>query len=261
MPRRVGGNPTTPAIRTDRPETPPQPRTPERPPERANVGWSPVAGTRPGRARYPEVATAAKGFVDAYANASKARSQMEMVAGSVDINHAADALLKRTAEELASQLADRGQDAKSDQVLADLDRFNTQIGPPRGYRMDPERGTMASLEDNGERMDKVMAKLASVAKELGKVNKEPIGEFQQAYNRQAAGEAIMNEALFAGAFQKAYDKNGDDQVIKDAQTFFKGLPKKVDSQDESRGGSLEPLERSGATSAALIDMTKKFSEE
>lgn len=52
--------------------------------------------------------------------------------------------------------------------------------------------------------------------------------------------------------------SGTTKVI-DAQTFFKVFPRNVDSQIESRGGSMEPLERAGGTATALADMTKKFS--
>ena len=69
---------------------------------------------------------------------------------------------------------------------------------------------------------------------------------------------MLQEARFALAFQKAYNEAGDDAVITKAQTFFKALPKNVDSQIESRGGSLEPLERAGGTATALADFAKKL---
>jgi len=233
------------------------------PAAQAKAGWGPKAASTSAssavsRPKYPEVATGAKGVVDAYAHASKAMSQMDMVAGSVETNKAADAVLTRTMQELSYQLADRGQDQKSEAVLADMASFFKKIGPPKGYRLDPERGTMASLEDNGDRMTKVQAKLAKVAAELGKVNAEPSGDNQQAYNRNSGGEAIRQEALFTLAFQKAADGANGDKAIADTQTFFKALPKKIDSQVESRGGSMEPLERSGGAATALAEMATKL---
>ena len=188
-------------------ETAPKPKATEQ--AQVNKGLAPKTSgaTAPRAPRYPEVASDAKGFVDAYQKAGKAMNQMAMVEGSVDINNAADKLLAKTMNELASQLADRGQDAK----------------------------------------------------QLGQVNKEPAGEYQQAYNRQAGGDAVMQEARFAIAFKKAYDK--DEKVGAQVETFFKGLPKKIDSQIESRGGSMEPLERAGGTATALAEMTKKLGGE
>jgi hypothetical protein len=240
-------------------ETAPKPKATEQ--AQVNKGWAPKAsGVSAAKApKYPEVATDAKAFVDAYKSASKAMSQMDMVEGSVTINNAADKLLKSTMNELASQYADRGQDAKSDAVLKDLEKFMKHLGPAKHYRLDPDRGTMASLEDNGDRMTKLMGKLTSVANELGKVNKEPAGDFQQAYNRNAGGEAVMQEARFAVAFEKAYNK--DEAVLGQAEAFFKTLPKKIDSQIESRGGTMEPLERAGGTATALAEMTKKLGGE
>jgi len=164
-------------------ETAPKPKATEQ--AQVNKGLAPKTSgaTAPRAPRYPEVASDAKGFVDAYQKAGKAMN------------------------ELASQLADRGQDAK----------------------------------------------------QLGQVNKEPAGEYQQAYNRQAGGDAVMQEARFAIAFKKAYDK--DEKVGAQVETFFKGLPKKIDSQIESRGGSMEPLERAGGTATALAEMTKKLGGE
>lgn len=81
-----------------------------------------------------------------------------------------------------------------------------------------------------------------------------MGEFQQAYNRHAGGELVRAEANFTLALNAAWAKGGyDDAVFKKAQTFFKALPRSVDSQVESRGGSLEPLERAGAATKALND--------
>lgn len=250
------------------PPTTRQPTSAPKPKQKATEsrtpsGWGPrtnnVGGaTGTTRSKYPEVATNAKGVVGAYAQGNKAISQMDMVSGSVQINKATDAVLKRTVEELSVQLADRGQDTKSAAVLADLDAFFKKVGPPKGYRVDPERGSMASLEDNGERMDKVTAKLAQVAAQLGKVNAEPSGDNQQAYNRNAGGESVRQEALFTLAFQKAANGADGDKAISMAQTFFKALPKKIDSQIESRGGSMEPLERAGGTATALKEMSEKL---
>jgi hypothetical protein len=214
-------------------------------------------GTKP--SKVPEVATAARGLVDAYREASKATNQQAIVAGSQRVNDAADLLLKRTMTELASQHELRGNTDKADAVLQDLEKFMSKVGPSQPYRLDPERGTMGSLEDNDERLDKVMAKLASASEQLGKVNKKPAAENQQAFNRHAGGEAIRQEARFALAFQKAYLR--DDKVLRQADTFFKALPKKVEGQVESRGGSLEALERFSATSEALAEMTKKLGGE
>ncbi len=228
-------------------------------PSQVSKGWAAKTGTVAAKApRYPEVATTAKAFVDAYAKGSKAISQMDMVASSQGTNKAADALLTRVATELASQLSDRGQDAAGAKVLKDLDGFMKKVGPAKSYYVDPERGSMASLEDNGDRMTKVMNQLARLSAQLGKVNAEPAGEYQQAYNRQAGGMLVQAEADFAGAFMKAYDVNADDAVITKAQTFFKALPRNVDSQVESRGGTLEPLERAGGAATALNDFAKKL---
>ena len=43
-----------------------------------------------------------------------------------------------------------------------------------------------------------------------------------------------------------------------AQTFFKALPKNVDSKIENRGGSLEPLERAGGAARALNEFAAKL---
>lgn len=240
-------------------ETAPKPKATAQ--AQVNKGWAPsTSGVSTAKApKYPEVASDAKAFVDAHKQAGKAMNQMDMVAGSVTINNAADKVLKNTMQELASQLADRGQDTKADAVLKDLEKFMAKLGPPKQYRMDPERGTMASLEDNGDRLDKVMAKLTSAANELGKVNKEPSADNQQAYNRSAGGDAVMQEARFVVAFDKAANK--DEKVVGQAEAFFKTLPKKIDSQIESRGGSMEPLERAGGTATALAEMTKKLGGE
>ncbi|MBI5543858.1 MAG: hypothetical protein HY901_08235 [Deltaproteobacteria bacterium] len=206
------------------------------------------------QASEPEYSLApnAKGLVDAHKRAESAQSQVAMVNGSVEINQAADELLRSVAEELSSQLSDRGQETKANDVMANLEKFFEKTGPARGYRLDPERGTMASLEDNGERMDKVMAQLETMVGELRKVNAEPANECQQAYNRQAYGESIAQEGVFALAFEKAYNKAPDTKaVIEKAERFFQNLPGRVESQVESQGGSMEPLERSGALARAL----------
>lgn len=251
-------NASTPVIRTPKQAPVATPKKPAAEPAKVNGGWAAKTGavSAPKAQKYPEVATAAKNFVDAYAVANKATNQMAMVEGSVGCANAGDALLKRATEELASQLSDRGQDKAAAKVTKDMDAFFKKIGPPKHYRLDPERGTMASLEDNGERMTKVLAQMAKVSAELGKVNKEPAGEYQQAYNRSAGGDEVKAEVDFALKFQKAYNEGGDDAVIKKAQTFFKALPKNVDSQVESRGGSLEPLERAGGAATALNDFAK-----
>jgi hypothetical protein len=219
------------------------------------AGWSPGAGKA---ARAPAVAPEVTELLNAYKSAGKAMNQMDMVSGSVDINNKADALLKRVGAELASQLSDRGQEAKGDKVLKDLDTFFKDAGPARGYRMDPERGTMASLEDNGFRMTKVMGKLSQLADQLDKVNKEPAGEWQQAMNRSAGGEAVEQQARFALAFEKAYHGDKGEKALSSAVAFLKALPAKIDAGIESRGGSLEPLERAGGTAAALEAFAKNL---
>lgn len=224
----------------------------------AQAAQTQAAGWGAKTTKYPEVATTAKAFVDAYAAGAKAMTQFDMVESSVGTNKAADAMLRHVAGELASQLGDRGKDAAGAKVLKDLDAFFKKTGPAQHYHLDPERGTMAALEDNGDRMTKVLGQLEKLAAQLEKVNAEPAGETQQAYNRSAGGDAVLQEARFALAFQKAYNEAGDDAVITKAQTFFKALPKNVDSQIESRGGSLEPLERAGGTATALADFAKKL---
>jgi hypothetical protein len=259
MPKIQPGTPA--AVRTARQEPAAAPKKTVAQAPQQKAGWAAkTAGTGAASAKvkYPEVATTAKAVVDANAKASKAMSQMDMVAGSVEINKATDGVLKRTMQELSSQLADRGQDQKADAVLKDMDAFFKQVGGAKGYYVDPDRGSMAALEDNGDRMQKVSAKLAEVAAELGKVNAEPSADNQQAYNRSAGGDAVKQEALFTLAFQKAADGGNADKAISAAQTFFKALPKNVDSQIESRGGSMEPLERAGGTATALEEMSKKL---
>jgi hypothetical protein len=215
-----------------------------------------AARPKPAPAQYPPVATNAKAFVDSYALPTN--TQVEMVASSQATNQAADALLNEVATELASQLGDRGQDAAGEKVMKDLNAFMKKLGPAKGYYVDPDRGSMAALEDNGDRQTKVMAQLGKLTAQLNKVNAEPAGENQQAYNRNAAGSAVAAEATFAMKFEKAYNIDGDDALVKQAQSFFKALPKKVDSQVESRGGSMEWLERSGGAATALNDYAAKL---
>lgn len=255
VPSQVARPPSKPAASAPKPAAPAA---------QAKAGWGTKAASVAGpaaasQARYPEVATTAKGLVDAHARAAKAMNQRDMVETSVGVNDAMDAVLKRTATELAGQLTERGQGAKADKVLKDLDGFFKKTGPAQHYRMDPERGTMGSLEDNSDRMTKLTAKLDKLAAELGKVNKEPVGDNQRAYNRHGGGEAVRQEALFALTFQKAADGGSSEKAISQAQAFFKALPKKIDSQIEFRGGSMEPLERAGSTAAALEAMSKKLS--
>ncbi len=228
----------------------------------AKAGWAPkaasVSAAGKSKSALPMPAPTAKAFVDAYASGTSALSQMAMVASSQTTNQAGDAMLQHVAGELQAQLADRGLDKEADAVGQDLAKFFKSAGPIQAYHLDPDRGTMAALEDNGDRMTKVLGKIGELAAQLGKVNAEPSGENQQAYNRNAGGLSVQREAEFAVAFAHAYEKNGDEQVIKDAQSFFKALPKKVDSQIESRGGSMAPLEFAGATGEALAAMSAKF---
>lgn len=257
---RIANNVSTTAAQRSTPKAPAA--APKKPAAQAQTqakqGWGAKAATgvtmAPRAQKYPEVATDAKKFVDAYAVGSKAMTQVEMVNSSIGTNKAADQLLKSAVSELASQYADRGMDAKGEKALKDLDAFFKKIGPTVPYHLDAERGTMAALEDNGDRMTKVLGQLAKVSAELGKVNKEPSGENQFAYNRSAGGDLVKAEVDFALSFQKKYNESGaDDAVIKKAQTFFKALPKNVDSQVESRGGSMEPLERAGGAAKFLND--------
>jgi hypothetical protein len=237
------------------------PRKPAASTSQASVkqGWTAGVGSATAKPKYPEVATTAKNFVDAYAAGNKAMTQVEMVNSSINCNKAADAMLTLLATELSSQYADRGQDAKGAKVQKDLATFFNKVGQPKAYRLDPERGTMASLEDNGARMEKVLAQLQKLSAELGKVNAEPAGEYQQAYNRSAGGDFVKAQADFALKFQKRYSESGaDDAVIKKAQTFFKALPKNVDSQVQSRGGSLEPLERAGGAARLINEFAAKL---
>ena len=219
------------------------------------AGWTPGAG---GKAKPPAVAPEITELVGAYKKAEKAMSQMDMVAGSVEINNAADKLLKRVATELATQYDDRDLGTSAEQVVLEMEKFFRDVGPARGYRMDPERGTMASLEDNGARMDKVLGKLKEMTERLHAVNKEPNGDHQQALNRSAFGESVEQQGRFALAFDKAYHGGNGDKALASASAFLKALPGKIDAGIESRGGSLEPLERAGGTASALEEFSKKL---
>jgi hypothetical protein len=221
----------------------------------AKAGWTPGAGKA---ARAPAVAPEVTDLALAFKAAGMALSQMDMVAGSVNINNKADALLMKTATELGAQLQDRGMDAKAVKVVKDLAKFFTQVGPAKGYRMDPERGTMASLEDNGDRLTKVMKKLGELANQLDRVNQKPVAEGQQLYNRQAYGESVEQQARLAIALEEATQQPNGDQKVSSAIAFLKALPAKIDASIESRGGSLEPLERWGGTASALEQFTGKL---
>lgn len=208
-------------------------------------------------AKLPQPAPQAKALVDANVNQSKATSQMDMVAGSVQVNKAADELLKFTTQMLAQSLEMHGQSSNAKAVLADTDKLLKSVGEPKGYYVDPQRGSMAALDDNYARQKKVMDRLSTVAAQLEKSN-TPTGDSQMAMNMVSANGSVVAQAKYAVAFQKLYDQQGTEAVLKEAQTFFSKLPKRVDSQIESRGGSLEPLERADATAEALTQATKKL---
>lgn len=227
--------------------------------QEVSKGWGPKAAGvgRPARPQVPDVATNARAVVESMVAGNKAMSQMEIVASTVQHNKAAEGMVKDLASELASQYRDRGNEKAAAKVEKDVAKFLKDLPPVKGYYVDPDRGSMAAVEDNGERSEKLNFKIAEFANALDKVNAEPAGDFQHAYNSHARGTLAATEARFVGALGEAL-VNGDGDAAEKALAFLKALPKKVDAQIESRGGSMEPLERAGGAQAALqkyIDAT------
>lgn len=220
--------------------------------QEVSKGWGPKAAGvgRPSRPQIPDVATNARAVVESMVAGNKAMSQMEIVASTVQHNQAAEGMVKDLGAELAAQYRDRGNEKAAAKVEKDLSKFLKDLPPVKGYYVDPDRGSMAAVEDNGERSEKLNFKIAEFANSLDKVNAEPAGEYQQAYNAHARGNLAATEARFVGALGEAL-VNGDEKGAEKALAFLKALPKKVDAQIESRGGTMEPLERSGGAQAAL----------
>lgn len=216
-------------------------------------GWGPKATGavgRPSRPPVPDVAANARGVVESMVAGNKAMNQMAIVASTVQHNKAAEAMVKHLALELAQQYRDRGNETAAAKVEKDLASFTKDLGPVKGYYVDPDRGSMAAVEDNGERSEKLNFKLQELANKLDEVNAEPAGEFQQAYNSHARGQLASAEARLVGALGEAL-VNGGEGVAEKALAFLKKLPTQVDAQIESRGGSMEPLERAGGAQAAI----------
>lgn len=230
-------------------------------PAKAEVskGWAPKAAGAVGRAsaaKVPDVAAHARAVVESFVAGNKAMTQVDIVGSTVQHNKAAEAMVQTLATELASQYRDRGNEKAAAKVEKDLASFTRSLGPVKGYYVDPDRGSMAAVEDNGVRSEKLNFKMQELANKLDQVNAEPAGEHQQAYNRHAGGTLISAEAKLLGALGEAM-VNGDSNVAEKTLSFLKALPKKVDSQIESRGGSMEPLERAGGAARAINDFVAK----
>ncbi len=209
----------------------------------------------PAERQWPRPAAHAKGVADAYTALFLAETMKGEVAGSVKINTAADRLLTSTAEHLAMQLEDRDQEKPAAQVQAEVKQFLADLGEP--VKPNKSRNSQQSVEANLARHEKVLAKLSELADRLATVNAEPNGEHQQAYNRSAIGSAGEQEARFAVALGKAYARNPE-KAVQAANRALTSMPRVVEKQVESHGGSLEQLERSGAESQALKQLIGKL---
>jgi len=255
MPRIQQPSPRPVSVQSTAPKSPA--RTPSKTAEQEQPvqrGWAPkTSGVRPSsRPQVPDVATGARAFVEAMIVGQKAMSQVDMVKASIQQNNALEGLVKNTGAELAEQLRFRGDEKGAAKVEKDLASFMKGLKAPQPYHLDRERGTMAALEDNGARAEKLQFKLAELANGLAKANKEPAGEYQAAYNAQARGSLVEAEARFVAALGEAYvNGNGDGKVLDGAMKFLKALPRQIDAKIENRGGSLEPLERDGGAASAL----------
>ncbi len=253
--------PKPPAIKSQPKPVATKPAQPA-PTKELKTGWSPgakvkgVVAEKASKPKVPQLATETADFVKANISASKKLNMMDMVAGSRDITVAAQKLYTKVAEELAWQIEDRGDAKGAAAVRQEAADFIKGLKAPQNYHLDPKRGTMGALEDNGNRTSDILKAMGHLASRLEKVNRLPAGDYQQAYNSNARGSSVAAEARLAIAFNKAF--TGDDAALEaKSLKFFKDLSTNVDRQIESRGGSMEPMERG----ELLTDALKKFTAE